>query len=137
MTLLGRAVTPFLAPIAALAFGACASPVNGSRDPIGTNKGPGADLAGFITPVPDDMSVAPLVDMAKVTSGPDLAQPLVDLATSPDLKMASGGACGGIDYNGICQGNVLKYCLQNKLEIIDCAASGYQCLVVLGSADCY
>lgn len=48
-----------------------------------------------------------------------------------------GGSCGNIDSNGICNGDVLEYCV-GTLVTTDCSASGLICYVdSSGYADCY
>lgn len=49
----------------------------------------------------------------------------------------SGGSCGAVDSNGICNGNVLEYCI-GTLVMVDCSKSGTSCTVdsSTGFADC-
>ncbi len=40
---------------------------------------------------------------------------------------SSGGACGPIDYAGACDGDVLLWCNQGQLEVVDCGLLGAFC----------
>ncbi|MFT7624393.1 MAG: hypothetical protein ACI9WU_003580, partial [Myxococcota bacterium] len=43
------------------------------------------------------------------------------------LCSGAGGGCGDIDQSGICDGSVLKYCANESLVEVDCAASQQTC----------
>ena len=45
-----------------------------------------------------------------------------ETCSSGQCISSGGGGCGGITYEGTCQGNVLKYCDNGSLQTIDCAA---------------
>jgi hypothetical protein len=119
---------------------ACANPEfqdPGSKTNNNTAKGP--DLGSFIQPDTGDMAKPPVGgDMAKppgdmaLMSSPDLAM------TPADMSMASTGGCGSITYDGICVGDLLKYCDAGTLRTIDCWNDYFaSCEVISGVADCY
>ena len=39
-----------------------------------------------------------------------------------------GGACGDIDYVGLCEGNIVKWCEGGAIQQIDCSQGGPQCV---------
>ena len=38
-----------------------------------------------------------------------------------------GGACGDVTYQGACEGDLLKYCAADSLQVVDCAAQDKSC----------
>lgn len=51
---------------------------------------------------------------------------------------ATSTSCGSITSDGICSGNVLKYCdTSNHLVTQDCSATAQSCDASFGYADCY
>jgi hypothetical protein len=45
----------------------------------------------------------------------------------PDAPGATAADCGGLDYAGVCEGAVLRWCEGGALRVRDCAASGLAC----------
>ena len=111
---------------------ACATPTKTSvPDAASTEKGPTADLAGFVTPTPDLAPPAALTDMAVVSH--DMTQ-----ALPADMSTNATSACGSITYAGVCAANVLEYCLSNAVSTIDCSTTNRSCKVNgAGDADCH
>jgi hypothetical protein len=117
----------------------CASPSApaGSKQQNGTEKGPGTDLAGFVSS--DDLATNGSIDMT-LPAQHDMASTAHDMASAPlDFSLPSGGgSCGTIDANGECDGDVLKYCgASDTLVTEDCAAEGSFCFVAFGFASCF
>jgi hypothetical protein len=132
--------SPRLVPVALL-LAACASPVTGDTKEGTAATGPKVDLGGFVSN--EDLAQPPQVlDMAKtdlaVMSSSDMAQPK-DMAMTPaDMAQPQNGNCGAITYNGICQGDVLKWCDNGTLQTVDCFWEYFaSCEVHNGVADCY
>ncbi len=59
-------------------------------------------------------------------------------AGSPSAGAAgeTATACGDIDEDGVCDGDVLSFCRDDVLETRDCAGVGMVCTVNAGQADC-
>ncbi len=56
---------------------------------------------------------------------------ICDAGETPDGcpdDCGGGGACGDIDYVGLCEGNVVKWCEGGQLQEIDCSQGGDGCI---------
>ncbi len=115
----------------------CAKPAPSSLPDSGgfVEHGPTADFAGFISNTPDMAQpvVADLAKPADASLDASMAPSPVDMATT-----AQTGACGAVTYAGLCNANVLKYCLSSVLTTIDCGAKSLACKVdASGDANCH
>jgi hypothetical protein len=67
--------------------------------------------------------------------------------TVPGNDTSGGGGCGNIDFEGVCDGDIMTYCNEGTVETVDCGADGLSCTYIAEGyghdcatapgADCY
>ena len=121
-----------------------------------TTVAPGRDTGGGTTPAtrrdasdgPYRSDTGPARRDVTGTPGRDIpGTPGRDTSGTTGGDTSGGGACGNIDFEGVCEGTVLTYCAEGALEIIDCADDGLDCAYIAPGygngcaaapqADCY
>ena len=119
---------------ASLCAWACAAAPSTDFQPVTTTKDDNnapVDLAFSHPAAPSpDLAHAPLLGPGPSDGG---------IMPSSDGSMSSGGGpCGPITLDGICDGNILKWCdsVSNMVETLDCTILGGCTVDSTGFADC-
>ena len=127
---------PVLALVAAVTLTACSDDDVKKQPDLSTDRSVSPDVAADTTvadqaqsdqaadtPAADQTLDLPPDKALKSDTPPDLG-PTKDTGPSKDSGPSDGGkACGGVSYEGCCDGATLKYCDSGKLETLDCTSS--------------